>query len=61
MAEGVRKRGKTWSYYFDTAKINGERNKIEKEDSAPRKRLSPHELQLLRNTIIPVEHFQHQK
>lgn len=30
MAEGVRKRGKTWSYYFDTAKINGERNKIEK-------------------------------
>ena len=30
MAEGVRKRGKTWSYYFDTAKINGERNKVEK-------------------------------
>ena len=30
MAEGVRKRGKTWSYYFDAAKINGERNKIEK-------------------------------
>lgn len=30
MAEGVRKRGKTWSYYFDSAKINGERNKIEK-------------------------------
>lgn len=30
MAEGVRKRGKSWSYYFDTAKINGERNKIEK-------------------------------
>lgn len=30
MSEGVRKRGKTWSYYFDTAKINGERNKIEK-------------------------------
>ena len=30
MAEGVRKRGKTWSYYFDTAKIDGERNKIEK-------------------------------
>lgn len=30
MAEGVRKRGKTWSYYFDTAKINGERKKIEK-------------------------------
>ena len=31
MAEGVRKRGKSWSYYFDTAKINGERKKIEKE------------------------------
>jgi len=30
MSEGVRKRGKTWSYYFDTAKINGERNKMEK-------------------------------
>lgn len=30
MAEGVRKRGKTWSYYFDTAKIDGSRNKIEK-------------------------------
>lgn len=30
MAEGVRKRGKTWSYYFDAAKINGERKKIEK-------------------------------
>ena len=30
MAEGVRKRGKTWSYYFDTAKINGERKKVEK-------------------------------
>ena len=30
MAEGVRKRGKTWSYYFDTAQINGERKKIEK-------------------------------
>ena len=30
MAEVVRKRAKTWSYYFDTAKINGERKKIEK-------------------------------
>ena len=30
MAEGVRKRGKTWSYYFDTAKVNGVRKKIEK-------------------------------
>lgn len=30
MAEGVRKRGKTWSYYFDAAKVGGERKKIEK-------------------------------
>ena len=30
MNGGVRKRGSTWSYYFDTAKINGERNKVEK-------------------------------
>ena len=30
MAEGVRKRGKTWSYYFDAAKVGGERTKIEK-------------------------------
>ncbi len=30
MAEGVRKRGKTWSYYFDAAKIDGSRKKIEK-------------------------------
>ena len=30
MAEGVRKRGSTWSYYFDVAKIDGKRKKIEK-------------------------------
>lgn len=30
MAEGVRKRGKTWSYYFDGAMVDGKRNKIEK-------------------------------
>ena len=30
MAEGVRKRGNKWSYYFDTAKIDGKRKKIEK-------------------------------
>ena len=30
MAEGVRKRGNKWSYYFDTAKIDGKRRKIEK-------------------------------
>lgn len=30
MAEGIRKRGKTWSYYFDGAMVDGKRNKIEK-------------------------------
>nr|DAZ36890.1 MAG TPA: hypothetical protein [Caudoviricetes sp.] len=25
MAEGVRKRGNKWSYYFDTAKIDGQK------------------------------------
>lgn len=30
MSEGVRKRGKTWSYYFDAAKVDGKRNKVEK-------------------------------
>lgn len=30
MAEGIRKRGKTWSYYFDGATVDGKRNKIEK-------------------------------
>lgn len=30
MTGGVRKRGKTWSYYFDLGKINGKRQKKEK-------------------------------
>lgn len=30
MAEGVRKRGSKWYYYFDAAPIDGKRNKIEK-------------------------------
>lgn len=30
MSEGVRKRNKTWSYYFDGAMIDGKRKKIEK-------------------------------
>ena len=30
MSEGIRKRGKTWSYYFDGAMVDGKRNKIEK-------------------------------
>ena len=34
MKGGTRKRGKTWSYYFDIAQISGKRKKIEKADSA---------------------------
>lgn len=30
MKGGTRKRGKTWSYYFDTAPIGGKRKKIER-------------------------------
>ncbi|WP_458406895.1 site-specific integrase [Anaerotignum sp.] len=30
MKGGTRKRGKSWSYYFDAAKVGGERKKIEK-------------------------------
>lgn len=30
MSEGIRKRGKTWSYYFDGAMVDGKRHKIEK-------------------------------
>ena len=30
MKGGTRKRGKTWSYYFDAAQIGGSRKKIEK-------------------------------
>ena len=60
MAEGVRKRGKTWSYYFDTAKINGERNKIEKGGFKTQKEAKMQGQLLLQNTIILVDHF-HQK
>lgn len=30
MNGGTRKRGNTWSYYFDMAKIDGKRNRKEK-------------------------------
>ena len=30
MTGGVRKRGKTWSYYFDMGKVDGKRKKKEK-------------------------------
>ena len=31
MNGGVRKRGTTWSYYFDLGKIDGKRKKKEKQ------------------------------
>lgn len=56
MAEGVRKRGKTWSYYFDTAKINGERNKIEKGGFRTQKEALDARLPPLQNITIPADH-----
>ena len=37
MQGGVRKRGTTWSYYFDLGKIDGKRKRV---DSEPRKKLN---------------------
>lgn len=42
MQGGVRKRGTTWSYYFDLGKIDGKRKKKEKVDSKPRRKLNRH-------------------
>lgn len=61
MAEGVRKRGKTWSYYFDTAKINGERNKIEKGGFRTQKEAIAARAAAIAEYNNTVEHFQHQK
>ena len=57
MAEGVRKRGKTWSYYFDTAKINGERNKIEKGGFRTQKEALDARAAAIAELIIPADHF----
>ena len=37
MQGGVRKRGKTWSYYFDLGKVGGKRTKKEKSGFRTRK------------------------
>ena len=58
MAEGVRKRGKTWSYYFDTAKINGERKKIEKGGFRTQKEALDARAAAI---IMSVEHFLQKK
>lgn len=42
MQGGVRKRGTTWSYYFDLGKIDGKRKKKKRVDSEPRKKLNRH-------------------
>lgn len=38
MKGGTRKRGKTWSYYFDTAQVGGKRKKTKRADSCTRKK-----------------------
>lgn len=40
MQGGVRKRGTTWSYYFDLGKIDGKGRKKKRVDSEPRKKLN---------------------
>ena len=37
MTGGTRKRGSTWSYYFDLGKVNGKRQKKEKGGSKTKK------------------------
>ena len=37
MKGGIRKRGSSWSYYFDLGKVNGKRQKKEKGGFATRK------------------------
>ena len=53
MKGGTRKRGKTWSYYFDAAAVGGKRKKIEK---MPKPLLQkPYQ-----NTIEPEQSLSHQ-
>lgn len=49
MNGGVRKRGATWSYYFDLGKIDGKRKKVV---SAPKKKQNKHLLLQSMNTPI---------
>ena len=56
MAEGVRKRGKTWSYYFDTARLMANETRLKRVDSAPRKKHWTQGLPPLQNITIPADH-----
>ena len=52
MKGGTRKRGKSWSYYFDTAAIGGKRKKIEKGGFRTKKRLRRPSQKPLQNITI---------
>ena len=56
MKGGTRKRGKTWSYYFDTAQVGGKRKKIEKGGFRTKKEA---ETALSRNMKAPDRSFSH--
>ena len=51
MQGGVRKKGDTWYYYFDLAKIDGKRKKIERKGGSTKKEA----LTALRNAIAEYE------
>lgn len=61
MVGGVRKRGKTWSYYFDLGKIDGKRKKKEKVDSVPKKKLNRLWPQQLTNIIMRGNYWNQQR
>lgn len=60
MKGGTRKRGKTWSYYFDAAAVGGKRKKLRKEDFVPRKKPKPLLQKPYQNTIEPEQSLSHQ-
>ena len=51
MQGGVRKKGDTWYYYFDLAKVDGKRKKIERKGGSTKKEA----LTALRNAIAEYE------
>ena len=59
MKGGTRKRGKTWSYYFDTAQVGGKRKKIEKADSALKRKRKRLWRRLSQNMKTPDRSFSH--
>ena len=43
MTGGVRKKGSKWYYYFDTAKVDGKRQKIERAVAVLERKIRTHE------------------